>query len=1421
MYRFTPDFKNALIKNPKERTKNDIDIIFSHLKQLEGFKWINDTALRKISRAARYEAYPMNHILFRKGQPATCWYILLTGSVYIDEQIQLPLGCFGKRNEVHLRRISDCIILQPSELIVIDYPDDQRVPIYQSIQENTNNIYNLQNNFQTNLQIKGTRFGDQLDTPYFDNKQVQSSTLRPKQIPIYEMTTEKGNIFNGIDNTDCNVIPTSTTGISRITVQSSQTNKFTINNKQISRVYNNLPEVSNCPPIPVKTTNLQQKNDIPILDSPTIPYHHIFKNQPQPYVRYRTHNSQLQRKSLDETAMQVNNEKNMKNNVNSSIKQPTYITVGGSSSSSRNDELSGLPEAFVDSDDEEGSCPSHDSFQELRDNVRECLEKEPSMRTLDDILILLDFMSQMQAFANLPMSIRKQICLKMLFAVVQDSGTVILQHGDKLDSWSVVVNGYVEWTKPNGEKIEYRMGDAFGATASPTEQYHEGEMRTMTNNCEFLLVEHKDFYHIMSTINQHIEKVSDVTGEVVSETERRVTGNQVGLVIIKAKPEKLLQLLVEESDTISDEHYTEDYLLMYRVFLSDPTEIFLKLKQWFDEPTFKEKIPRIVLLWVNSHFNDFESNCKMIKLLEEFGNSLEKENLHSQLALLNIACSIKSKIRTVILTRSNRDQELCFSLIGGKEINHKLFIADISNNCDSQTNELRRGDEILEVNGHNFSSITLSKALVLLKDSTHLSIQVKWNLMGFKEMLIDMESKKNNFDYDSISSNENPFTSIRYEKNDGSGIYLPSRQHNSSSSSVNTKMSHISSKNSMMSKLINIIKGTSSGSDSGFSNDLPNNSNIMNTSAINSSLPPLSGTIRASRSNPDIHINIHRPASGYKYSLASDPFDNTKSNTMNQIEEVIKVYRSDQTFRYLIIYPHTTVSDIVKLALQEFGMNTDTGNLEWSLCMTSVTPEGAIKQRTLPQTMKNMGNYLNLNSRYYLKNNDRSEPLLPDDVAPEVLKESQTYLIDLNAHTIAVHLTLQDFGIFSKIETTEYVDCLFEIKSSYGWPMLKKFEDIFNVEMWWVATEICSEKIVYKRAKLIKKFIKVARHCRELRNFNSMFAIISGLEKPAVRRLQNSWERVPNKYVKMLNDMQTLLDPSRNMSKYRQHLLNLSQDPPVIPIYPVFKKDLIYSNEANETYSDKLVNFEKLRIIAKIIRSVTKLSLVPYTQEVILNRDSSNMDSKSNTSTIKKLSGSKNGSQSRKKMYEQDQMVKKVKAYLEVMKICDNENELDKMSSECEPPQNSSSGNASSGTSRKRAPSPSSSSISSHSNQSEQFTRFHTPKFGVESPQAVQKMLSLVQNSKVKPAINVKGFSPIQSPMLNNNRGTPKRSNTGIGRIPSFSSRSSSNSTDLHPVDLTAESSSVTTFCSTTNTSQNSNSTDIGPGAFVRPIRRK
>lgn len=44
-------------------------------------------------------------------------------------------------------------------------------------------------------------------------------------------------------------------------------------------------------------------------------------------------------------------------------------------------------------------------------------------------------MQHMSAFANLPMSIKRQLCLKMVFAVVNEANTVVMHDGERLDAW--------------------------------------------------------------------------------------------------------------------------------------------------------------------------------------------------------------------------------------------------------------------------------------------------------------------------------------------------------------------------------------------------------------------------------------------------------------------------------------------------------------------------------------------------------------------------------------------------------------------------------------------------------------------------------------------------------------------------------------------------------------------------------------------------------------------------------------------------------------------------------------------------------------------------------------------------------------------------------------------------------------------------
>lgn len=50
----------------------------------------------------------------------------------------------------------------------------------------------------------------------------------------------------------------------------------------------------------------------------------------------------------------------------------------------------------------------------VRDRVRDCLEKDPSERTDEDIEALLEFTQHLKAFTNMTLSVRRALCSVMV-----------------------------------------------------------------------------------------------------------------------------------------------------------------------------------------------------------------------------------------------------------------------------------------------------------------------------------------------------------------------------------------------------------------------------------------------------------------------------------------------------------------------------------------------------------------------------------------------------------------------------------------------------------------------------------------------------------------------------------------------------------------------------------------------------------------------------------------------------------------------------------------------------------------------------------------------------------------------------------------------------------------------------------------------
>ncbi|XP_033869640.3 rap guanine nucleotide exchange factor 2-like isoform X4 [Acipenser ruthenus] len=1240
-------FRQAVMKNPAERTQQDLEIVYSYLHGMEALSNLREHQLRLMCETVRYERHEANEVLYYPDDIGTCWYILLSGSVFIKESMFLPRSSFGKRSAGSLRRGCECIVLEPSEMIVVDYMDENE--------------------------------------EYFQRQASHRQSRRR-----FRKINPKGERQTIIDTVD----------------------PYPVGKPPLPRGYH-----TECtkPQLPADFTKLH------LTDSLHPQVMHVSSSHSGCSITSDSGSSSL-----------------------SDIYQATESEAGEM-------DLSGLPETAVDSeedDDEEDIERASDPLMS-RDIVRDCLEKDPMDRTDDDIEQLLEFMHQLPAFANMTMSVRRELCAVMVFAVVERAGTTVLNDGEELDSWSVILNGSVEVTYHDGRTEILCMGNSFGVSPTMDKEYMKGVMRTKVDDCQFVCIAQQEYCCILNQVEKNMQKVEE-EGEIVMVKEHREldrTGTRKGHIVIKGTTERLTMHLVEEHSVV-DPTFIEDFLLTYRIFLSSPMIVGKKLLEWFNDPSLRDKVTRVVLLWVNNHFNDFEGDPAMTHFLEEFENNLEREKMCGHLRLLNIACAAKAKRRLVTLTKPSREAPLPFTLLGGSEKGFGIFIDSVETGSKAAEAGIKRGDQILEVNGQNFENVQISKATEILKNNTHLSITVKTNLFVFKELLArPAEEKKNGAPHlpkigDIKKASRYSIPDLAVDVEQVIGLDKANKKAKANTVGGRNKLKKILDKTRIS------ILPQKPYSDIGLGHSQDDSIVGLRQSKHIPPALPVSGTL--SSSNPDLLQSHHRILDF--------------NNPPDLPDQVLRVFKADQQSRYIMISKDTTAMEVVVQAIREFALTA--APEAYSLCEVSVTPEGVIKQRRLPDQLSKLADRIQLSGRYYLKNNMETETLCSDEDAQDLLRESHISVLQLSTVEVATQLSMRNFELFHNIEPTEYMDDLFKLKSKTGSANLKKFEEVINQETFWVATEIVREQNQLKRMKIIKHFIKIALHCRECKNFNSMFAIISGLNLAPVSRLRGTWEKLPSKYEKLFQDLQDLFDPSRNMAKYRNVLNSQNLQPPIIPLFPVIKKDLTFLHEGNDSKVDGLVNFEKLRMIAKEIRHVGRMASVNMDPALMFRtrkkkwRSLGSLSQGTTNSAVldvvqtggHKKRVRRSSFLNAKKLYEDAQMARKVKQYLSNLTLDTNEENLQTISLQCEPSTNTlpKSGDKKSGKPDTSPVVPRAASQQKQQQQQQHQQKGNQalqvpavslypsrkkvpvkdlPPFGTSSPQALKKILALSEES--------------------------------------------------------------------------------------------
>ncbi|XP_057686363.1 rap guanine nucleotide exchange factor 3 isoform X1 [Corythoichthys intestinalis] len=237
---------------------------------------------------------------------------------------------------------------------------------------------------------------------------------------------------------------------------------------------------------------------------------------------------------------------------------------------------------------------------------------------------------------------------------------------------------------------------------------------------------------------------------------------------------------------------------------------------------------------------------------------------------------------------------------------------------------------------------------------------------------------------------------------------------------------------------------------------------------------------------------------------------------------------------------------------------------------------------------------LGLNERLFICSSGQVEKLTPlkEQQGPE--QTGANTLQHMCSKDIASELTNYDWELFTAMHELELIYYVFGRKKFPGavTANLERFVRRFNEVQYWVVSELCLCEDLVKRAVLLKKFIKIAAVLKEQKNLNSFFAVMFGLSNSAVHRLYKTWERISSKTKRIYCAYERLMDPSRNHRAYRLAVAKLS--PPYIPFMPLILKDMTFIHEGNPNFVDRLVNFEKMRMIAKTMKMVRLCRSQPF-----------------------------------------------------------------------------------------------------------------------------------------------------------------------------------------------------------------------------------
>ncbi|XP_074915375.1 RAS guanyl-releasing protein 2 [Buteo buteo] len=151
---------------------------------------------------------------------------------------------------------------------------------------------------------------------------------------------------------------------------------------------------------------------------------------------------------------------------------------------------------------------------------------------------------------------------------------------------------------------------------------------------------------------------------------------------------------------------------------------------------------------------------------------------------------------------------------------------------------------------------------------------------------------------------------------------------------------------------------------------------------------------------------------------------------------------------------------------------------------------------------------------------------------PPTRRKTSLLLDHLEAAELAEHLTHLEHRAFARVHLQDYRSFA-RRGCAAGSPALQRVIALSNGVSRWVQLLVLSPPAPPQRARVLTRFLHVAQRLLELRNFNTLMAVVGGLGHGSITRLRQTLALLPPDVTKLWGRLSEVLGSAGNYRRYR------------------------------------------------------------------------------------------------------------------------------------------------------------------------------------------------------------------------------------------------------------------------------------------------